>query len=67
MSKKDFNYKKAVEEIESIITRIENGEPDVDELAALVKRANELILKCQEKLRSASDLVNKTLDDMDEQ
>ena len=43
MSKKKFSYKSALEEIELIVHKIENEEPDVDELSALVKQAATLI------------------------
>ncbi|MCK5280741.1 MAG: exodeoxyribonuclease VII small subunit, partial [Cyclobacteriaceae bacterium] len=47
MTTKKFNYKKALEEIEVIVQKIENEDPDVDELSTMVKRAAELIKQCK--------------------
>ncbi len=38
MAKKEVKYAEAVNEIEVIISQLENGELDVDELAEKVKR-----------------------------
>jgi exodeoxyribonuclease VII small subunit len=67
MTEKKFQYKKAMREIESIVNRIENEEPDVDELSELVKKAAVLIKKCKEKLRETSDDLENTLKSFDEE
>lgn len=64
MSKKD-SYKSAVEEIELIISKIENDEPDIDELSALVKKAAKLIKQCKEKLKGTDQDLNGTLEELD--
>ncbi len=46
-----------------ILEKIENGEPDVDELAALVKRAGYLIKHCREKLHSAEKEIDAILNE----
>lgn len=61
MSKKDISYKASVNELESIIAKIENGEVEIDELSALVKRASELIEACKIKLRSTEADLNQFL------
>lgn len=61
MASKTFRYKEALEEIEQIVHRLENEDPDVDELSALVKRAMMLITQCKEKLRSTGDEINESL------
>ena len=67
MSKEqEFNYKKAVEEIETILEQIESGKLDIDELTAKVKKAAELIKQCQGKLRMTEEELDKTLNDLDE-
>lgn len=63
---KTFDYKKSVEEVESILAKIEGGELDIDELAVLVKRAAELIKQCRIKLRDTENNLEKTLTDLDE-
>lgn len=65
MSKQNNRYKDSLEEIEGIIQKIESGEPDVDELSELVKRAATLIKECKQKLKSTEDELNQTLEDME--
>ena len=60
MAIKKFNYKKALEEIEDIVQKIESEEIDVDELSAIVKKAADLIKQCKSKLRD----TNKELEDI---
>lgn len=66
MSKKNNSYKDSLEEIESIIHRIESGEPDIDELSLLVKRAATLIKECKKKLKSTEEDLSKTLEDLED-
>ncbi len=53
MAKQEITYKQAVSEIEAILSRIEEGEPDVDELTANVKKVTELLKICRNKLMKA--------------
>jgi exodeoxyribonuclease VII small subunit len=64
MAKKEFSFNDAVNEIESIIGKIENGELDVDKLSLEVKRASELIRLCQKKLRTTEEEINNIFKDM---
>ncbi len=59
-------YTEAFEELQQIISEIEQGEISVDELALKVKRAAELLLICKQKLRSTEEDVNKILKELDE-
>jgi exodeoxyribonuclease VII small subunit len=61
---KDLQYKDAMAQLQGIVRRVESSEVDVDELAAAIRSANELITVCRAKLRSAEDEVAKALDDM---
>jgi exodeoxyribonuclease VII small subunit len=58
MTKKEFSFNQAVNEIEKILGNIESGDLDVDKLSVEVKRAAELIRQCQKKLRSTEDEIN---------
>ncbi len=62
MTKKKFNYNKAIEEINSILTKIENSDPDVDELSVLVNLALNLINKCKQKLHETEEKLNADFD-----
>jgi len=66
MAAKKFNYKKALEEIESIVEKIENEEPDIDELSSMVKRAAELIKQCKTKLKSTGKELEDIIQDIEE-
>ena len=44
------SYSQSIEEIETILSKIENGEVDIDDLAAEIKRAANLLQGCKEKL-----------------
>ena len=63
--KKQIKYGDAVEEIESILTKIESEQLDVDELTAKVKRVSELLSVCKDKLHSTETEVEKILKDID--
>jgi exodeoxyribonuclease VII small subunit len=65
MAKKDLNYQKAMDELESIVKKIEQNEPDVDELNAMVARAVELVKYCKTKLKSTEDQINENLEELD--
>lgn len=54
-------YKSALDELESLVHEIESHEVPLDELVQKVTRANELIVFCQESLRSTSEEVNEVL------
>jgi exodeoxyribonuclease VII small subunit len=60
MSEK-MNYTEAFEELQQIVSDIEDGEISVDELSKKVKRASELIRICKEKLSETEDDVKKIL------
>jgi exodeoxyribonuclease VII small subunit len=59
------NYTEAFEELQKIVSEIENGQISVDELSLKVKRASELIVICKAKLTSTEENVNKILKDME--
>ena len=64
MTKKEFSFNDAVNEIETILHNIESGDIDVDKLAVEVRRASELIKQCQKKLRTTEDEINSIFKDL---
>ena len=60
-----INYTEAFEELQRIVSEIENGEISVDELSDKVKRATHLIRICKHKLTSTEEDVNKLLRDLE--
>lgn len=65
MAKKDLSYKKALEELESIVKKIEQDEPDVDQLNDMVVRAVELVKYCKSKLKTTEEQINNNLEKLD--
>ena len=63
---KEPNYAEAFEELQTIVTEIENGEISVDELSEKVKRAAVLIKICKAKLTTTEEDVAKILKDLGE-
>lgn len=61
-----INYTTAFDELQKIVTEIEQGEITVDELSQKVKRASELIKICKTKLSSTEEDVNKILKELNE-
>ncbi len=64
--KKEENYTKAFEELQQIVTEIEEGEISVDELSEKVKRAALLIKICKNKLTQTEEDVSQILKELDE-
>ena len=64
MTKKEFSFNDAVNEIETILHNLESGDLDVDKLAVEVRRASELIKQCQKKLRTTEDEINSIFKDL---
>lgn len=62
MAKKELTYTEAAAEIERILARLRNEEMDVDDLAAQVARAAELIACCKEKLLKTEAEVERILE-----
>ncbi|OFZ43990.1 MAG: exodeoxyribonuclease VII small subunit [Bacteroidetes bacterium RIFCSPHIGHO2_02_FULL_44_7] len=62
----EINYTKAFEELQQIVSDIEDGEITVDELSAKVKRAAELIKICKQKLSATEGDVQQILKELEE-
>lgn len=58
-------YTEAFEELQNIVSEIEEGQITVDELSAKVKRAAFLIKICKNKLSSTEEDVNKILKELE--
>ena len=57
-----ITYAEAMAEIERILAKFRSEEMSVDDLAADVKRATELIAVCRERLHKAEEDVKKVLE-----
>jgi exodeoxyribonuclease VII small subunit len=62
---KQLDYVAAFNELQQIVSDIEEGEITVDELSEKVKRASELIRFCKKKLSTVESDVNRILEDLE--
>lgn len=60
-----INYTEAFDELQTIVSDIEQGEITVDELSNKVKRAALLIKTCKTKLTTTEEDVNKILKELE--
>ncbi|MCI7399847.1 MAG: exodeoxyribonuclease VII small subunit [Prevotella sp.] len=56
-----MKYEEAVKELETIVRRMEANELDIDTLSTELKRAQELLRLCKDKLTKADEEVKKVL------
>jgi exodeoxyribonuclease VII small subunit len=56
-------YEEAVDELEQIVSRMENDELDIDSMSEQLKRAQKLIKLCKEKLTKTDEEIRKILAD----
>jgi exodeoxyribonuclease VII small subunit len=66
MAKAEISYQDAVREIEDIITKIESGELNVDQLTDKVKRASFLLDICRKKLKTVDEEISRIIEGMKE-
>ena len=60
-----INYSEAFDELQAIVTEIEEGEISVDLLSEKVKRAAYLITVCKKKLTETEGDVNQILKELE--
>ncbi|SHK53286.1 exodeoxyribonuclease VII small subunit [Fibrobacter sp. UWEL] len=65
MSNENFEYKNAMERLEGILSRIDNSEMGIDELAGQVQEATELLRKCRQILLKTEQNVQEALANLD--
>lgn len=61
-----MNYSDAFDELQILVSEIEQGEISVDELSEKVRRAAFLIRLCKTKLTTTEEDVNKILKELDD-
>ncbi len=62
MAKKEPTYRESIEEIETILEKIESGEIDIDDLTNEIKRAAKLLQSCKEKLFRTEQEIEDIMD-----
>ncbi|MBQ2179359.1 MAG: exodeoxyribonuclease VII small subunit [Prevotella sp.] len=58
---KDIKYEAAYAELQAIVRKMENDELDIDQMAEQLKRAQELIRLCKDKLTKTDEEIKKIL------
>ena len=61
MGNNKLTYSQAFDELQQIISALENSEIYIDELDAKIKRASELLKICQTKLFNAEENISNSL------
>ena len=61
--KKELNYEAAMKQLESIVSRMENGEMNVDTMTEELKKAQEIIKSCRDKLTKTEEEIKKIMAD----
>ena len=65
MAKKEQTYGEAMQELQYIMSSIENDDLDVDILLEKVKKAATLIKFCKDKLQKTNVEIQKILDEIE--
>ena len=57
-----MKYEQAVHELETIVQRLENNELNLDEMSGELKRAQQLIKFCKDRLTKSDEELKKILE-----
>ena len=63
MKKEELKYEQAFAELQAIVHRMENDELDIDQMSEQLKRAQQLIKFCKDKLTKTDEEIKKILQD----
>lgn len=58
---KELTYNQAVTELESILRKMQGDEADIDSLAAMTRRATELLAECRARLTATDEELRTIL------
>ena len=57
-----MKYEEAIQQLETIVSQIENNELDIDQLADHLKEAQKLIKQCKDKLYKTDEKIKALLE-----
>ena len=60
--KKEQNYEQSVAELEAIVKKMESGELEIDMMGTELKKAQQLIKLCKDKLTKTEEEIQKILE-----
>ena len=58
---KEQKYEEAFAELQTIVRKMENDELDIDQMTEQLKRAQQLIKRCKDKLTKTDEEIKKIL------
>ena len=58
---KEKKYEEAFAELQTIVSKMENDELDIDQMTEQLKRAQQLIKLCKDKLTKTDEEIKKIL------
>ena len=58
---KETNYERAISQLEEIVERLENNQLGIDEMTAQLKKAQQLIKLCKDRLTKTDEEIQKIL------
>lgn len=59
---KEIKYEEAVKQLEDIVKQLENGELDLDDMSNELKKAQQLIKICKDRLTKTDEEIKKILE-----
>jgi exodeoxyribonuclease VII small subunit len=59
--KEELKYEQAYQELQTIVHRMENDDLDIDQMSEQLKRAQQLIKLCKDKLTKTDEEIKKIL------
>jgi len=59
--KQELKYEAAFAELQTIVRKMENDELDIDQMSEQLKRAQQLIKVCKDKLTKTDEEIKKIL------
>lgn len=63
MVRKDLKYEEAMTTLEQIVARMENNELDLDTMSEELKKAQQLIKLCKDKLTKTDQEIRKIINE----
>ena len=60
---KNLNYEEAVKQLEEIVEKMESGELDLDSMTTQLKKAQELVKLCKNRLMQTDKDIQGLLED----
>lgn len=58
---KETKYEMAISQLEEIVERLENNQLEIDEMTAQLKKAQQLIKLCKDRLTKTDEEIQKIL------